>query len=307
MNTSTHEKEPHKQAYSILKQLVSDPRNTVCVLSDRTRHELELLLGDIDGLSLAAENGCFVQQCHSKGWKPLITLENLSWRDDIDEIFQFYTDRTPGSRIEKKDIRMVWDYHKAGNQDFGRRQALECQSHINDSLGTTYPIHAIATHKAVEIIPRAANKAAIVYHIIERPPMETSDDQPFDYVMYFGAGRLDEDIFTVLQRLAASPAPTSLPTYISSMPPSSSEDDDQQLEAWHHHHSEYVHSTSLPSHPRWENITATHVDPQFHLLAISVSNKSVNAKFFIPGVKAVLDTLKKFIDNSSAPLDQGGD
>ncbi|KAJ1921921.1 Trehalose-6-P synthase/phosphatase complex subunit [Mycoemilia scoparia] len=284
INLSAHKVNYHDLARSVLKKLASDPKNAVYVISEKSRKELESLLGDIDGLSMAAENGCFVYQCQTKTWKPLITLENLSWRDDVAEIFKFYTDRILGSRIEKKDVRMVWDYRKAENRDFGQRQALECQSHINDSMGNTYPIHAIATHYAVEVLPRAANKAAIVHHAIEHSkelngngnycninnntPLKQSH-KPYDYVWYFGARRLEEDLLTILQRLANPATPSHSPYY------------------------------SLAASENNGGSSAVHgedsqLNPKFHLLTVSVSNRAADTKFFVPGARAVLDVLDQF-------------
>ncbi|KAJ1678467.1 Trehalose-6-P synthase/phosphatase complex subunit, partial [Spiromyces aspiralis] len=227
----TDHPDAHRRAHELIKALASDSRNTVCILSNRSRSELEVLFGDIAGLGIAAENACFVKRCTSTQWEPLIALEDLSWKDSVQEIFEFYTDRIPGSRIDKKDIRITWDYSQADNQEFGRRQALECQSHINESLGNTYPIRAIALDQTVEVIPRAADRGAFVYYAIEHPSsVEASSGHlidPFDFILYFGTGRCEEDIFTVLKRLSSSVAErmsqsSSTQSVVSSSPSPSS-------------------------------------------------------------------------------------
>lgn len=71
---------------------------------------LELDFG-IDGFNNSAENGCFVKFPDSE-WEILTDLEN-SWADKVMEIFEYYTERTPGSRIERKDLSILWHYKDA--------------------------------------------------------------------------------------------------------------------------------------------------------------------------------------------------
>lgn len=38
---------------------------------------------------------------------------DMSWKEDVKEIFEYYTERTPGSFIEEKQCSLTWHYRKA--------------------------------------------------------------------------------------------------------------------------------------------------------------------------------------------------
>lgn len=38
---------------------------------------------------------------------------DMTWRDDVYEIFKYYTERTPGSFIETKRSSLTWHYRTA--------------------------------------------------------------------------------------------------------------------------------------------------------------------------------------------------
>lgn len=37
----------------------------------------------------------------------------MPWKDDVKEIYEYYTERTPGSFIEEKKYSLTWHYRKA--------------------------------------------------------------------------------------------------------------------------------------------------------------------------------------------------
>ncbi len=65
-----------------------------------------------------AENGCFLRMADKKKWDTMLRDQNLLWRKKVLEIFEYYTDRTPGSFIENKDINIAW-HHKHADVEFG--------------------------------------------------------------------------------------------------------------------------------------------------------------------------------------------
>jgi trehalose-phosphatase len=90
---------------------------------------------------------------------------NLNWRKEVLEIFEYYTDRTPGSFIENKEINIAWHFGMADSA-FGSWQAAECQNHISNTLISSYPIHTLATKKRVEVMPRNVSKATIIKRVL---------------------------------------------------------------------------------------------------------------------------------------------
>jgi trehalose 6-phosphate synthase/phosphatase len=84
------------------------------------------------GITNRAENGCFLHFSDDNGkWHALLRdgASNTSWRKNVLEILDYYTDRTPGSFIENNEITFSWDYGFA-DPVFGSWQAAEMQNHL---------------------------------------------------------------------------------------------------------------------------------------------------------------------------------
>ncbi|CAG8621597.1 9808_t:CDS:10 [Funneliformis mosseae] len=194
---AAYEKAPNtnastKRLVGLLTRLTSDSRNVVYVMSGRTFESLEEQLGEVPNLGMSAENGSYLKLIGGK-WENLFTDLDMSWRDQVDEIFEYYTERTPGSLIEKKNVSVVWHYRTADNSSYGAWQAAECQNHIQDALGATYPIHAIAGNKNIEVMPRNINKSVAVRQIL-------TTIEP-DFILCMGDDRTDEDMFEFVNKL----------------------------------------------------------------------------------------------------------
>ncbi|KAI9344229.1 glycosyltransferase family 20-domain-containing protein, partial [Zopfochytrium polystomum] len=149
----------------LLTRLASDPRNFVYLISGRTRESLAPFYG-IKNVGLSAENGCFVMVANRARWDTMLTDQDLSWRSQVLEIFEYYTDRTPGSYIEQKEISLVWHFSSA-QSSFGSWQAAECQNHIQVALGSTYPIYTLVKKNSIEVMPRNVNKGVICRRVTD--------------------------------------------------------------------------------------------------------------------------------------------
>lgn len=101
---------PSPELLRTLRILCSDPSNHVYIISGRDRVTLEGMLGSIGGLGLSAEHGCYIRPAGSLEWIDLIHESELTWKPSVLEIMQYYTERTPGSVIEKKSASITWHY-----------------------------------------------------------------------------------------------------------------------------------------------------------------------------------------------------
>ncbi|KAJ3284561.1 threalose-6-phosphate phosphatase, partial [Blyttiomyces sp. JEL0837] len=156
---------PSEALIQLITSLASDPRNLVYIMSGRKREELGDFIG-IPNVGLCAENGIFLMYANRNKWETMLTDHDLSWRKQVLEIFEYYTDRTPGSYIEQKEIGIVWHYELA-DVSFGSWQAAECQNHLQNAMGSTYPINSLAKKKSVEVMPRNVNKGTICRRVLE--------------------------------------------------------------------------------------------------------------------------------------------
>ncbi|KAF9580263.1 hypothetical protein BGW38_003163, partial [Lunasporangiospora selenospora] len=164
---------PTEEMLRIVTELARDPCNIVYIMSGRTQESLERTFGSIPNLGLCAEGGCFLKR-HGPGsqWENQVTQssqngEVAQWRKKVMEMFEYYKERTPGSEIEEKNVPLVWHYRQADNPSFGLWQARECQNHIEEAIGSIYPVHAVVGRKCLEVMPRDVSKACATRTIVE--------------------------------------------------------------------------------------------------------------------------------------------
>lgn len=79
-----------------LTALANDPANIVWVISGRDQNVLEEWLGGVENLGFSAEHGSFMRQPGSKKWANLTESLDMGWKNDVIEIFTYYTERTQG-------------------------------------------------------------------------------------------------------------------------------------------------------------------------------------------------------------------
>ncbi|KAI8821483.1 glycosyltransferase family 20-domain-containing protein [Fimicolochytrium jonesii] len=186
--TTTHKlpefAKPSSAVLDSLKRLCSMPDVYVYILSGRSRMHLDLWFAET-GVGLSAEHGCFYRHPQklgenfadpdgengtdgdtndsvdgaeifrrrtNNGWLALVDQIDSSWRDTIRPLFQHYTERTPGSFIEEKEINLTWHYRNA-DPEFGGWQSAELQVNLEkilshmpvsvSNLRDMTPVHAL--------------------------------------------------------------------------------------------------------------------------------------------------------------------
>lgn len=87
---------PTEKLLRTLKAFAGDPKNVVWIISGRDMDFLMQHLGDIEGLGLSAEHGCFLRYPHQTEWKNLTKDLDMSWQKDVLDLFEFFTERTIG-------------------------------------------------------------------------------------------------------------------------------------------------------------------------------------------------------------------
>lgn len=148
-----------------LEALVKNPMNHVFVVSGRDQAFLEQWLGHIPGLGLSAEHGCFIKYPHDQKWINLSEEFDLTWKNEVTEIFSYYTERTQGSFIEHKRCSITWHYRLADPQ-YGNFQAKECQNHLENLIQSKLPVEVLLGKKNLEVRPVAINKGEVVKRIM---------------------------------------------------------------------------------------------------------------------------------------------
>jgi len=186
---------PSIEMLAALRTLTYDPNNIIFIISGRDQAFLDKHLGHIRNLGMSAEHG-FLIKYPGGVWINSESETDLSWKKDVEDIFNFYTERTQGSFVEQKKCAITWHYRLA-DPDYGTFQAKECQNHIENSVLSKYPIEILHGKKCLEVRPITVNKGEIVRQLINVHP-------DCDFVLCAGDDRTDEDMFKALSNLDIS-------------------------------------------------------------------------------------------------------
>ncbi len=147
---------PSQGVLRALRLLTADPKNRVYIISGRDQATLEGWLGAIPRLGLSAEHGSFLRLITEPGetsnWTPMVNMEELTWKDAVMTILDYYTERTVGSLIEEKAASITWHYRLA-DPDFGSWQAKELQSHLESTIASAFPVEVVIGKKNIEVWP----------------------------------------------------------------------------------------------------------------------------------------------------------
>ncbi|KAF9188721.1 threalose-6-phosphate phosphatase [Haplosporangium sp. Z 767] len=181
---------PQEHMLKALTALAAEPKNIVWVISGRDQKVLEEWLGHVENLGFSAEHGSFMRQPGSKKWVNLTESLDMGWKNDVVEIFKYYTERTQGSFIEHKRSSVTWHYRMA-DPDFGAFQAKECQNHLENAVLSKLPVEILVGKKNLEVRPTIVNKGEIVKRLISQHP-------DVEFVMCAGDDKTDEDMFRAL-------------------------------------------------------------------------------------------------------------
>ncbi|KAJ1830681.1 Trehalose-6-P synthase/phosphatase complex synthase subunit, partial [Coemansia sp. RSA 2703] len=203
---------PSPLTLSTLRRLAEQPNTLVYVLSGRTRAHMHAWFRGID-LGLVAEHGLFYRHPQAAleymqgspgpsgpldddaqerekladGWYTLAQHTDPQWRDTVLPLFQHYTERTPGSFIEEKEIDLTWHYRNT-DPEFGLWQANELKMNLERVLAHL-PLTIVNGDKTVEVRPARIDKAHALRTI--RRDLAKVD---VGFVLAVGDGRGDESV-----------------------------------------------------------------------------------------------------------------
>ncbi|KAJ3306675.1 threalose-6-phosphate phosphatase [Kappamyces sp. JEL0829] len=183
---------PPPEMLRALEKLVEDPNNVVFVISGRDQDCLDNWLGHISGLGLSAEHGSFIKYPRGK-WINLAAEIDMTWKQEVAEIFDYYTERTQGSFVEHKRCSITWHYRLA-DPEYGSFQAKECQYYLEEAILSKLPVEVMVGKKNLEVRPISMNKGEIVKRLANARQPDC------DFVICAGDDRTDEDMFRVLSK-----------------------------------------------------------------------------------------------------------
>lgn len=207
---------PSDRVLRNLKSLAAEHRNAVWLISGRDQKFLDEWMGHIPELGLSAEHGSFIRHPMSKTWQDLTTTIDMSWQEEVMEVFGQYTEKTQGSFIERKKVAVTWHYRRA-DPEFGAHQAKLCKKQLDETVAKKYDVEVMVGKANLEVRPSFVNKGEIVKHLIAETadevtpgdgPLSASDKAKIagakqlprvpDFAFCAGDDTTDEDMFRAL-------------------------------------------------------------------------------------------------------------
>ncbi len=176
---------PTTEVYAVLDKLSNDPRNLVTIISGRKYSNLETWFGGRP-YYLIAEHGIWSNYPNHE-WHLVPGLSN-SWKTEVNQILQRFTDRTPGSSIEEKSHSLAWHYRKV-ERAFGLRQAQELLQELRH-LNQVLDLQLINGDRVIEIKNKLVNKGKAAINL-------ANEIDP-DFILCIGDDATDEDMFIAL-------------------------------------------------------------------------------------------------------------
>jgi trehalose 6-phosphate synthase/phosphatase len=179
---------PDKKLIETLKLLSSDKQNKVVISSGRDSDFLDKWFSELD-LNLAAEHGAFYKE-HGK-WQENVRTK-FPVDDEILDILQKTTDKTPGSRVEMKKNSIVWHYRNCDKwlAELREKQLINALMIPCSRLN----LQIMRGNKVIEVKTVGVDKG------IEATRLMGTDN--FDFVMAMGDDITDEDMFHVMPQEA---------------------------------------------------------------------------------------------------------
>ena len=191
---------PSDKIIRTIKTLAQDRRNNVWIVSGRDQAFLEEWMGHISELGLSAEHGSFVRQPESEEWENLTKKMDMSWQNEVINIFNHYKERTQGSELEQKRIALTWHFRRS-DPEYGAFQARECKKELESTVVKKYDVEVMNGKANLEVRPSFVNKGEIAKRLVR----EYGEASAPDFIFCAGDDFTDEDMFRALR---ASGLPT---------------------------------------------------------------------------------------------------
>jgi trehalose 6-phosphate synthase/phosphatase len=186
---------PSPDVRRLLRRLISFPATTTYILSGRNREFLDRALGTT-GVGLVAEHGGWVKPPGRKRWQRGIapSTQRPDWRREAMRLMREFEEVTPGARIERKSLALVWHW-RGVSPAIGVRRSEELALQLRSKLPATADI-LIGDH-IIEVRPHGVDKGAILPRIRASAPRDAA-------IIAIGDDATDEDLFRGLDKSAVT-------------------------------------------------------------------------------------------------------
>jgi len=182
---------PDEEIIELLSRLASVEGNEVVIVSGRDKNTLEEWFGNLP-VGLVAEHGALVKR-RGGDWEVTVP-QDLSWKDAVRQVLEYYVDRTPGSFIEEKEFSIVWHYRNV-DPELAELRANELKDTLSGIIQGS-KLAVLQGSKVIEVRHADVNKGVAVRRWL--------DEGGWDFILAAGDDWTDEDMFKVLPDYAYS-------------------------------------------------------------------------------------------------------
>ncbi|KAI1640745.1 glycosyltransferase family 20-domain-containing protein [Biscogniauxia mediterranea] len=207
---------PSERVIQTLKSLAADHRNAVWIISGRDQEFLQQHLGHIPELGFSAEHGSFIRHPGESTWENLAEKFDMGWQEEVFHVFQKYTDRVPGTFIERKRCALTWHYRQA-DPDQGVHASKEAHKELEETVAKKWDVEVMTGKANLEVRPTFINKGEIAKRLVndynkdivhvagsDAPEIVNDDSHngKLEFVLCMGDDFTDEDMFRALNGLS---------------------------------------------------------------------------------------------------------
>jgi trehalose 6-phosphate synthase/phosphatase len=172
----------------LLRNIVSNKKNNVVIISGRGREFIENQFKNIDVI-LIAEHGFYIKYPHGE-WTKNIDID-LSWKEKILPVLNNYVDRCNGSMIEEKMASLAWHYRNA-DEDIASLRIHELKDDLTEILKGESKLQMLEGDKVLEVKSILYDKGTAASVLVNQAN--------YDFILAIGDDKTDEDLFKIIPK-----------------------------------------------------------------------------------------------------------
>lgn len=182
---------PAPSLKELITSLQKNERNTIVLISGRSKEVLENWFGEVP-VNIVAEHGALFRAV-GRGWQQM-SDKGPEWKKDVLPVFEMYTERCAGSFIEEKAFSVAWHYRNS-EKDLAFVRSRELINELSE-LSLHLDFQVINGNKVIEARTRGNDKGTAATRWLT--------DKNYDFVLAIGDDTTDEDLFRILPPQAVS-------------------------------------------------------------------------------------------------------
>jgi trehalose 6-phosphate synthase/phosphatase len=176
---------PNDELIRLLRQIASDEKTQVTIISGRDSATLEAWFDDLP-VNLVAEHGASLRIKNGE-WNHHREVDQ-SWKPIMRPTMDLYVQRSPGSFVEEKTHTLAWHYRNV-HPELGFIRSRELLDNLHHLVRNT-PLQIIDGNKVIEVRISGVDKGSVAKKFLE--------DGDYDFILAVGDDKTDEDMFKAL-------------------------------------------------------------------------------------------------------------